>query len=134
MARLILDTSVLVATERGRSDALDLIDDEDDIAIAAVTAAELLVGLQLADTAHGSWREAFVDNVLETVPIEPYDLDVARAHAALLAHVRREGRPRGAHDLLIAATARAHRRQVATVDRAGFAELPEVGVRSPDSR
>jgi tRNA(fMet)-specific endonuclease VapC len=71
-------------------------------------------------------RERFVTAILDTVSIEEYDLDVAEAHAALLAHVRRAGTPRGAHDLIIAATARAHRRQVVSLDRGGFAELPGV--------
>ena len=48
MARLILDSSVLIGVERGRR--LDrLIRDEDDVAIASITAAELLVGVHLAD-------------------------------------------------------------------------------------
>jgi len=41
------------------------------------------------------------------VPVVDYTLEVAVQHAALLAHVRRVGRPVGAHDLIIAATARA---------------------------
>jgi tRNA(fMet)-specific endonuclease VapC len=71
-------------------------------------------------------RERFVAAVLDAVSIEVYDLDVADAHAALLAHVRREGAPRGAHDLIIAATARARERQVVSLDQRGFAELPDV--------
>jgi tRNA(fMet)-specific endonuclease VapC len=56
--------------------------------------------------------------------------EVAVQHAALLAHVRRAGRPRGAHDLIIAATARATDRVLVTTDaKAGFTDLPEVKVR-----
>ncbi|MDP8930282.1 MAG: hypothetical protein M3O70_17365 [Actinomycetota bacterium] len=51
-------------------------------------------------------------------------------HAALLAHVSRGGRPRGAHDMIIAATARATERVLVTTDaQAGFAGLPEVTIR-----
>ena len=57
-----------------------------------------------------------------------YNVEVARTHAALLAHVRRSGEPRGAHDLLIAATAAARRRAVLTADPLGFAGLPGVSV------
>jgi tRNA(fMet)-specific endonuclease VapC len=106
-----------------------VVGDEDDIAIAAITAAELLVGVQLADRRRRSARRAFVDTLLASVPIEPYDLDVARAHAALLAHTRQAGGARGAHDLLIAATARARNRTVVTTDAVGFDELPQVEVR-----
>jgi tRNA(fMet)-specific endonuclease VapC len=78
-------------------------------------------------------RERFVAAILDAVSIEPYDLKVAEVHAELLAHVRSAGMPRGAHDLIIAATARAQERQVVSSDRSGFAELPGVTLAS-DSR
>jgi len=46
--RLILDTNVLIAYERGTMDRSSL--DEDELAIASVTAAEYRVGIELADT------------------------------------------------------------------------------------
>lgn len=128
MARLILDTTVLVDAERGGESLAAAIDDADDVAIAAVTVAELKVGVQMAKGRRREKRERFVAAVLEAVSIETYDLEVAEAHAALLAHVRRSGTPRGAHDLIIAATARAREREVISSDRAGFADLPGVPV------
>jgi tRNA(fMet)-specific endonuclease VapC len=119
---------VLVGAERGGDSLDEVIDDGDDVAIAAITVAELKVGVQLAKGGRRSKRERCVAAVLEAVSVEPYDLDAAEAHAALLAHVRRAGTPRGAHDLIIAATARARERQVVSSDRAGFAELPGVVV------
>jgi tRNA(fMet)-specific endonuclease VapC len=100
------------------------------VAIAAITAAELLVGVELADPARRPGRQALVDAVLEGLPVEDYDLEVARAHARLLAHARRSGRARGAHDLVIAATALARARTVVTADRSGFSGLPGVAVRT----
>jgi tRNA(fMet)-specific endonuclease VapC len=88
--------------------------------------AELRVGVQLAKGTRRKERADFVTAVLDAVAIEPYDLQVAEAHAALLAHVRRKGTPRGAHDLIIAATARAREREVVSFDRSGFAKLPGV--------
>lgn len=126
MARLILDTTVLVAAERSRKHLDSLIADEDDVVIASITAAELLVGVHLADEANRTRRASFVEAILATVAIEDYDLDVARAHAKLLAHVRRTGRPRGAHDLLIAATAAATHRTLVSADAQAFADLPGV--------
>lgn len=105
-----------------------MIDDGDDVAIAAITVAELKVGVQLAKRGRRNERERFVAAVLDAVSIEPYDLVVAEAHASLLAHVRQTGTPRGAHDLIIAATARARERQVVSSDRTGFAELPGVSI------
>lgn len=130
MARLILDTTVLIAAERGTGTLADAVDDDDDVAIAAVTAAELLVGVELADARRRPRRSAFVQDLLATVRVEPYDGDTARVHAALLAHTRRAGRARGAHDLLIAATAVATGRSLVTADTTGFAELPGLDVRA----
>jgi tRNA(fMet)-specific endonuclease VapC len=50
-------------------------------------------------------------------------------HARLLAATRRSGKPRGAHDLIIAATAIGSGRVVVTADARGFAELPDLVVR-----
>jgi len=96
--------------------------------VAAITVAELRVGVQLAKGARRKKRGQFVSAVLDALTIEPYDLQVAEAHAALLAHVRGTGTPRGAHDLIIAATARARDRQVVSLDHSGFAKLPEVSL------
>lgn len=130
MERLILDTSVLVNADRHGAPLDSVIEDDADVAIAAITAAELLVGVELADSRHRRGRAAFVDAILMLVPIESYDLDVARAHGGLLAHVQRTGRARGAHDLMIAATALSSGRTVVTTDAAGFDELPGVLVAS----
>lgn len=63
-------------------------------------------------------------------PILDTGVLVQAEHAALLAHVRRSGRPRGAHELIVAATARASDRTILTTDgRAGFDDLPGVTAR-----
>jgi tRNA(fMet)-specific endonuclease VapC len=129
VARLILDTTVLVAAERSGRQLDSLIADEDDVVVAAISAAELLVGVHLADDAHRAQRASFVEAVLSAIPIEDYNLDVARAHAQLLAHIRRSGRPRGAHDMLIAATAAATHRTVVSADEEAFSDLPGVAHR-----
>lgn len=106
----------------------EVIDDSDDVAVAAVTVAELRVGVQLAKGRRREKRERFVTAVLDSVSIEVYDSEVAEAHAVLLAHVRRAGTPRGPHDLIIAATALARERQVVTLDQSGFMDLPGVSL------
>ncbi|MFC0865009.1 PIN domain-containing protein [Sphaerimonospora cavernae] len=125
--RLILDTGVLIAAERGRGSLDEVIGDDDDVAIAAITVAELLVGVEMADEVRRPQRQAFVDEVLALIPVEEYTTDVARVHARLMAHVRRLGKTRGAYDLLIAATAAATARIVITMDAsAAFDDLPGV--------
>ena len=117
----------MVDAERGGDALGEAIDDGDDVAVAAITVAELRVGVQLARGRRREKRERFVAGILDAVSVETYDLDVAEAHADLLAHVRRTGTPRGAHDLNIAATARARERQVVSFD-GDFAELPGVSL------
>ncbi|MGB7685402.1 MAG: PIN domain-containing protein [Solirubrobacterales bacterium] len=118
----------MVDAERGGVALDEAIGDSDDVAVAAITVAELRVGVQLAKGRRRVKRERFVTAVLDAVSVEPYDPEVAEAHAVLLAHVRQRGTPRGAHDLIIAATARAQERQVLSLDRSGFAELPGVSL------
>ena len=106
-----------------------MIADEDDVAIAAVTIAELRVGALLGTRRKAVARTAFVEDILAALPVIAYDVAAAEAHARLLVEVRRQGTPRGAHDLMIAATATASRRAVVTADAAAFANLPELEVR-----
>jgi tRNA(fMet)-specific endonuclease VapC len=127
---LLFDTTFVVDADRSGEQLDDIVADEDDVAIAAVTAAELRVGVELATGRSRASRRAFLDDVLASIPSVDYDLDVAESHAHLLVAVRRQGRPRGAHDLIIAATARATGRTVVTADATGFVDLPGVTVRS----
>jgi tRNA(fMet)-specific endonuclease VapC len=125
--RLILDTGVLIASERQRRDLATAVRPDDDVVIAAVTLAELRTGIELASPEHRARRSEFLVRVLETLPVEPYDIATAEAHGRLLAHVTRAGAKRGAHDLIIAATAVATGRTVLTTDHsARFDELPGV--------
>ena len=131
LTALLLDTNVLIDAERAALDLDSLIDDDDDPAVAAITIAELGVGVEIASGRRAAARRAFLDDIVATLPTVGYDLDVARAHTGLLVAVRKAGAPRGAHDLIIAATARATGRTVVTSDRNGFNDLPGVEVRSP---
>ncbi len=126
MSLLLIDTTFLIDAERQGVDLDDAIDDDDDVAIAAVTVAELLVGVKLASGKRRAARQAYVDDVIGSLPIIAYDIGVAVEHSELLAAVREEGRPRGAHDLLIAATARATDRTIVSADLGAFADLPGV--------
>ncbi|MGH8998567.1 MAG: PIN domain-containing protein [Acidimicrobiia bacterium] len=129
MNRLLLDTTFLIDAERAGDDLDELIADEDDVSIAAISVAELHVGVELSDGRNRARRQAFVEDVVASVPVLSYDLDVAAAHAELLVAVRRQGIRRGAHDLIIAATAKASNRTVVTADTTAFRDLPDVSVR-----
>lgn len=124
--RLILDTNVLIAYERGTIDRTLLRSDE--LSIAAITLAEYRVGIEMADTVErAATRSRWLDVVLAELEVLDYTRKTADHHARLLAHVRRTGQPRGAHDLVIAAHAAESGRTVLSRDaKARFEGLPGV--------
>jgi predicted nucleic acid-binding protein len=125
--RLIVDTNVLIAIERGHGDVLESLRDADELAITAVSKAELEVGVELASGPLAARRAETVAAMLESVELLDYTAETAHHHAALLAHVRRTGTPRGAHDLIIAAHAAETGRPIFTQDsKARFGDLPGV--------
>lgn len=126
--RVILDTGVLIAIERGKLD-VDAVLGVDDAAIAAITAMELLVGVERADDKHKQARAVHVEALLGALPIEPYQLGVARVHARLAVEALSQGRQRSAYDMIIGATAAATNRILLTTDvSAGFDQLTGVRV------
>jgi tRNA(fMet)-specific endonuclease VapC len=77
----------------------------EEVAIAAITASELLHGVHRASPEHQARREAFVEAVLVAFPPMPFGLLAARAHARIWAELAAAGQNVGAHDRLVAATA-----------------------------
>jgi tRNA(fMet)-specific endonuclease VapC len=130
VSRLLLDTTFLIDAERSGGDLDEVIEDDDDVTIAAITVAELRVGALLANRRHQAARAEYVEDVIGTIPVLEYDLDVAEAHARLLVEVRAQGKPRGAHDLIIAATAKAFDLLVVSADESAFMDLPGVHLRT----
>jgi predicted nucleic acid-binding protein len=127
----LIDSSVLIAAERQalQLDAALAAHPDDPVGIAAITASELLHGVQRAATrAQRHRRETFVERLLEALPIFPFDLVTARIHASLWASLAAKGVTVGAHDLLIGATAIAAGYRVTTRDRRSFGRIPGLEV------
>jgi predicted nucleic acid-binding protein len=124
--RLILDTNVLIAYERGTIDRATL--DDDELAIASVSVAEYRVGIELADTPErAAQRARALATITSVIDVMDYTPVTAAHHGRLLAYVRRSGTPRGAHDLIIAAHAAETGRTVVSQDaKARFDGLPGV--------
>jgi tRNA(fMet)-specific endonuclease VapC len=124
--RLILDTNILIAYERGTIDRSAL--DEDELAIASVSVAEYRVGIEMAETAErAAERARALTAITSAVDVLDYTQATAAHHGRLLAHIRRSGAPRGAHDLIIAAHAAETGRSILSRDtKARFADLPGV--------
>ena len=124
---LLIDSSVLVAAERGTLDLNDKLGKELDnpVALAAISASELLHGVHRATSLNQrARRQAFVEQLLSALPVIPFDLVAARLHAELWARLAAKGIQVGAHDLLIAATAIAAGYGVATRDERSFPRIP----------
>ena len=124
--RLILDTNVLIAYERGIIDRSAL--DDDELAVASITIAEYRTGIELAGTPErAATRARALATFISVIEVLDYTSVTAAHHARLLAHVRRSGTPRGAHDLIIAAHAAETGRLVLTRDaKARFSDLPGI--------
>lgn len=128
---IVIDSSVLIAWER---DQLNLETEmaryaEEDFAISAVTASELLHGVHRARTpARRSQREAFVEGLLARMPVFSFDLITARVHARLSSELAVKRVPVAPHDLMIAATAIANGYAVAARDERSFPKIPGLSV------
>jgi tRNA(fMet)-specific endonuclease VapC len=124
--RLILDTNVLIAYEQGTIDRSNL--DDDELAVAWITVAEYRTGIELADTPErAAARARALATIMSVIEVLDYTAITAAHHARLLAHVRRSGSPRGAHDLIIAAHAAETGRLLLTRDaKARFSDLPGI--------
>lgn len=105
---IILDTSIMIAYERGNLDIDKLVKDNADepFGLSAITVSELLHGVHRADSeSRRLKREAFVQKVIDTFPVYSFDISAARIYADVWASLLKKGVAIGAHDLLIAATA-----------------------------
>lgn len=120
----LIDTSAIIAAERGLLDlAAVRAEEDDDVAVSAITAAELLHGVERLRGARRARAERFVGALLDAIPVVDFDLAIARVHAVLSADLAERGTPVGAHDLIIAATAVALDYGVATRDRKSFPRI-----------
>jgi len=101
----LIDSSILIAGERGQLDleATFTAYPEEDFALSAITASELLHGIHRAKSAAlKNRREAFVEGLLSQFPVFAFDLITARLHARLSAELAAQGTSIGPHDLILA--------------------------------
>lgn len=100
---LVIDTSALVAVERGAGSRPG---SNETVALPAIVLAELLVGVRMAATPErAAARQRKVESLLDRVAVVPFDRFVAERWADLFAHLRRMGSLIPANDLCVAATA-----------------------------
>jgi tRNA(fMet)-specific endonuclease VapC len=134
---LVVDTSIFISLERQRRPWQDFLATEapnEPIAIASITASELLAGTYRADTAvRRRAREEHVEDILQSLLVLSFDLVTARTHSRLWAELDAMGQAIGRYDLLIAATAVANSYAVLTENVREFARVPGLEVRQRSS-
>lgn len=139
----VLDTTVFIELERAMRDLPaaramtevaqrleSRLGENEEVALAAITASELLHGVHRATEEHRGRRAAFVEAVIAAFPTLSFDLLVARAHARLWAGLASSGIEVGAHDRLVAATAMSAGWRVGTANIRHFNRIPGLEVTS----
>lgn len=130
---VLIDTNVLIEAERGRLDWEDRIAPrrDEDFFLSVVSASELLHGVERATASEvRTRRSAFVEALLERIPLLPVDLASARVHARLWAQLSRDGNRIGANDLWIASQAVAHGLVLITSNLREFRRVPGLSAES----
>jgi tRNA(fMet)-specific endonuclease VapC len=122
----LIDTSVLVALERGDVTVEDA--GEGPHAISVVSVSELLHGVHRARPEARTKRGLVVERILARFESLAITEEVARVHAEVGAHLATVGTPVPTNDLWIGATALVHGLGVATRDRRSFSRIPGLQV------
>ena len=125
----LIDTSVVIAAERGALDLHAVLRTDGEFALSAITVSELQHGVHRASRGRvRTLRGAFVEQVIARLPVVPFDLLAARVHARLWADLAARGEMVGERDLFIGATALAHGHGVATRDARSFPRIPGLAI------
>ena len=130
MARVVLDTSVLVAIDRNPTSIDVLLRPEVEYFVPEVVIAEYLVGIELTKDATDKLNKLAMLDLFESfVTPTTFGRAEAKAFAIFAAASRRTGTPRSHFDLAIAASAYVLDATLQTSDRsARFEELPGITV------
>ena len=123
---ILIDASVFIEAERGRlALSAKTKGREEEFFLSVITASELLYGVYRAgNAAVRARRSAFVEAILDQIPIIPIDLATARAHAQLRASLDSKGIPIGPYDSWLAAACIAHGHTLVTANIKEFGKVP----------
>ncbi len=130
---LILDADVIIADERGVFDLREFFraHAEEEFGIAAITATEILHGVERATGAHYARRKQHVEAILGAVASLPCTVETSAIHARLWAELERAGTMIGPHDLIVAATAIEKGFAVVTFNKKHFEKVNGLAVMVP---
>jgi len=124
----LLDTDTVVDVLRGRHHVVDRLAtvSPDDVALSAMSLAELLYGAVASRDAEKNHRE--VMRFVSHIRVLPFGRRAATVHAALRWGLRQQ--PIGPNDLVIAATALAVGARLVTANAKEFGRVPDLVVES----
>jgi len=135
---LILDSSVIIAAERKRQTVEEFLTSigrtfgEVEIAMSAVTLAELVHGVARANTPEiRTARRAFIDELKKHVPVHPVTDSTAEIAGQISGEQAAKGITLPADDLLIGASAIEQGYAVATLNTRHFEKILGLRVLSP---
>lgn len=131
---MLIDTSVLIAAERGRQD-LERLPPSRELAVSVLSVGEYWRAVERAGTAaRRDHRLEYYAEIERRFDIVDLDIDAALTYARLWADLERRGSMVPALDLLLAATAIARDWPIATLDVKDFGPIEglELVELSPD--
>jgi tRNA(fMet)-specific endonuclease VapC len=122
----LIDTSVLIALERGDIGVAGL--PADRPAVSVVSVSELLHGVHRAPQQFRRSRLTAVEEILASFQPFPVTEPVARVHALVTSELARRGQSIGVNDSWIGATALTHGLAVLTRNPRDFERIPSLRV------
>lgn len=128
---LVLDSSVLIAAERGAKPISELLaqleekNGETEIIISAVSIAELEHGLHRAITPEQSQRRRdYLETIYAAIPIQPFTKEMGQLAGKIDAEARKTGNVIPFSDLLIGITALHFGYAISTRNERHFQMIP----------
>ena len=119
---ILLDTNIVVAFLNGDNSILKRIKDEiDRIALSSLVVAELDYGAKASQRAKENLEKLY--RFLDVVQVVPFDIECAKIYGSIKSKLRNIGKPTGEVDVLIAATAMAHKATLVTANKKHFENI-----------
>ena len=119
---ILLDTNIVVAFLNGDNSILKRIKDEiDRIALSSLVVAELDYGAKVSQRAKDNLEKLY--RFVDVVQVVPFDIESAKIFGSIKSKLRNIGKPTGEVDVLIAATAMAHKATLVTANKKHFENI-----------
>lgn len=123
----MLDTNTCIFVLKNRTEKLKYkFKAIKNLCISSVTYGELCFGIENGQTSLKEERYSQLDMFTQRLIIDPWDEEAARYYGFLRAMLKREGKPIGNNDLLIAAHARSLNAVLVTNNIKEFSRIPDL--------